>query len=155
MKCSLSDLVRRREVPYVAGCYIWSRLSCLLCGCRYHWLGYVIGRRDVIQLRAVACCQHALSLCLHVAKSSSSLHLIGDTYLDLFACGGCGYRLSLVTETPTPYVPLGLDILRMSVNRLALVRGFCGDDGKVVRRVQWRIQMSLLREIQQVFRRLE
>ena len=42
----------------------------------------------------------------HVAKSSS-LHLIGDTYLDLFARGRCGYRLSLVTETPpTPYVAL-------------------------------------------------
>lgn len=55
----------------------------------------------------------------HVAKSSS-LHVIGDTYLDLFACGGCGYRLSLVTETPTPYVALERErdrereILRMS-----------------------------------------
>lgn len=49
----------------------------------------------------------------HVAKSSS-LRVIGDTYLDLFACGGCGYRLSLVTETPTPYVALEREILRMS-----------------------------------------
>lgn len=69
----------------------------------------------MIQLKAMACCQdvpqQVCSLLLslyHVAKSSS-LRLIGDTYLDLFACGGCGYRLSLVIETPTPYVVLRRD----------------------------------------------
>jgi hypothetical protein len=73
----------------------------------------------------------------HVATSCSSLHLIGDTYLDLFACGGCGYRLSLVTETPTPYVALGRETLRMSVKRLVPVRGFCRDGAAVARGVQW------------------
>lgn len=61
-------------------------------------------------------------LYLHVAKSSPSLHLIGDTHLDLFACGGCGYRLSLVIETPTPYVVLRRDSAHACCNREQIAR---------------------------------
>jgi hypothetical protein len=87
----------------------------------YHRPAYVIGRSSDTasgsgrQAGRPAGMLPAASLTLsHVAKSSS-LHLIGDTHLDLFARGVCGYRLSLVTETPpTPYVALESEILRMS-----------------------------------------
>lgn len=92
-----NELIIRRSWP------LHLEQTVLFVACSpYHWLGCVMGRRCMIRVGSRGALPGRCP-CLHCLPTLPRL-LIRDTYLDLFACGGCGYRLSLVTEAPTPYV---------------------------------------------------